>query len=184
MNQEITVIVGLGNPGPRFLFNRHNSGFLILDALARRYNAQWHEKNNYLYATIPFAYYTIMLVKPYTFMNNSGAVFSALKKQGIQKENILVVHDELELPFGTIVFKFDGSARGHNGLKSIIQVIGKDFLRLRFGIGRPQHKEDVQHYVLEDFPDIQLLQTTIDTAVDVILKYVEESFNSENCDNG
>ena len=182
MNQQIKAIVGLGNPGPRFFFTRHNSGFLVLDALAQRYNAQWRQRDNYLYTTISTNDHSIMLIKPQTFMNQSGDIFTALKKQNIRKENILIIHDELELPFGTIKVKFDGSAKGHNGLKSIIQAIGKDFLRLRFGIGRPQNKNDVPEYVLENFTDKHALTTTIDKAVNTLLNYLETSNAKGNSD--
>lgn len=95
----------------------------------------------------------ILLIKPQTFMNASGKVIPALLKQGIKAENILVVHDELEQPFGNLKMRVGGSARGHNGLKSIIAACGDQFARLRFGIGRPPLKEDVPNYVLEKFKE-------------------------------
>ena len=90
-----------------------------------------------------------------TFMNNSGQVLTALSKAGIKQENIMVVHDELELPFGVIKFKFDGSAKGHNGLKSIMAHGGSNFLRLRFGIDRPVDRQEVPDYVLAKFKETQ-----------------------------
>jgi PTH1 family peptidyl-tRNA hydrolase len=86
-------------------------------------------------------------------MNNSGMIVPFLQKKGIKAENILVVHDELELPFGAIKMKIGGSAKGHNGLKSLIEHCGPEFARLRFGIGRPEHRESVPDYVLEDFSE-------------------------------
>jgi PTH1 family peptidyl-tRNA hydrolase len=92
-----------------------------------------------------------------------------LLKKGIEPENILVVHDELEQPFGKLSFKVGGSARGHNGLRSIIEVCGQDFARLRFGIGRPENKEDVGNYVLQNFSeDQEEIDQLIDDAVDMI----------------
>jgi len=94
---------------------------------------------------------SLHVIKPQTFMNSSGRVLPFLLKKGIKGENILVVHDELEKPFGKLVIRFGGSPRGHNGLRSIQGMIGKDFWRLRFGIGRPEEKSQVGNYVLSPF---------------------------------
>lgn len=159
---KIKAIIGLGNPGLRYAYTRHNIGFRVIDELAKKYGAQWRKYPNMEYARMqldglnpdqfgPPQIQGVALVKPLTFMNNSGDVIPALKKEGIKPEEILVVHDELELPFGDIAFKFGGSAKGHNGLKSIIAAAGADFARLRIGIGRPQQKEEVPNYVLQSF---------------------------------
>lgn len=148
---EIKAIIGLGNPGKQYARNRHNIGFIILDALAEKHGAQWHTKPLMESASINRNGHQVLLIKPQTFMNSSGQVVPFLSKQGIKPENILVVHDELELPFGQIKTKQGGSAKGHNGLKSIIQVCGDLFYRLRFGIGRPEMREQVPAYVLQDF---------------------------------
>ena len=102
-------------------------------------------------------------------MNSSGKVIPSLLKQGIKAENLLVVHDELEKPFGKIEFRTGGSHRGHNGLRSIIEFCGADFMRLRFGIGRPESKEEVAQYVLSNFfePTAEL-EKMIDKAVTMI----------------
>jgi PTH1 family peptidyl-tRNA hydrolase len=106
-------------------------------------------------------------------MNNSGQVIPYLTKQGIKPENILVVHDELELPFGEIKIRAGGSAKGHNGLKSIIQAIGPEFHRLRFGIGRPENREEVPDYVLEPFAkDKSEVDKLIEKAVGAINDYI------------
>lgn len=149
--KQITTIIGLGNPGPRFNFTHHNAGFMIVDALADKYGGIWQEKDTMALASIMIGDKKIVLVKPLTFMNESGTIFSSLHKKGITNENIIVVHDELEKPFGSISFREGGSHRGHNGVRSIIENIGPDFLRLRFGIGRPEHKEQVHDYVLAPF---------------------------------
>lgn len=152
MNSTIKVIIGLGNPGQSFYYHRHSIGFRILDALAEKYHAHWQEKANMQLTQVPLGDRNVYLVKPQTYMNNSGDVLSFFTKKGIKAEDILVVHDELEIPFGKVALKQGGSARGHNGLKSIISAIGDNFFRLRVGIGRPEHKEDVPDYVLSNFP--------------------------------
>lgn len=151
----IKIIIGLGNPGNKYYRTRHNIGFLVLDALADKYNAAWQTKGNKETAEISLNGEKITLVKPQTFMNNSGQVLSSLLKQGVGIENVLVVHDELEKPFGTVEMKKGGSHKGHNGLKSIIALGGADFARIRCGIGRPERKEDVSEYVLSNFSEHQ-----------------------------
>lgn len=150
---KIKIIVGLGNPGRQFHFTRHNIGFLVLDALADKYNPSWHIKGDKEVADITVNGEKITLVKPQTFMNNSGKVVPALLKQGATTANMLVVHDELEKPFGFVELKVGGSHRGHNGLRSIMSICGSDFVRVRCGIGRPENKEDVADYVLSNFSE-------------------------------
>ncbi len=146
------AIIGLGNPEPRFMRTRHNIGFQIIDELARSHGASWQQKPKYEAASITLDDTQVLLIKPLTYMNNSGDVVPFLKKNGIKPEETLVLHDELELPFGKIALKVGGSAKGHNGLKSLIQAFGTDaFARLRFGIGRPAEKEAVPSYVLSSF---------------------------------
>jgi PTH1 family peptidyl-tRNA hydrolase len=145
------AIIGLGNPGRAYVRNRHNIGFRVLHALAATYGGVWHVRGNMEYAEISMGENTVLLIKPQTFMNDSGAVIPILFKKGIKADDILVVHDELEKPFGYIGIKVGGSAKGHNGLRSIMQHTGADFARLRFGIGRPEHKPDVGTYVLSNF---------------------------------
>lgn len=148
---KISALIGLGNPGPKFVFTRHNIGFRVLDALAEKHHASWHTKGNAEVAQIALNDRTILLVKPVTFMNSSGQVLPHLAKQGIKKENIVVVHDELELPFGKLKVRTGGSAKGHNGLRSIIENIGPEFMRLSVGIDRPLNREEVPDYVLTRF---------------------------------
>lgn len=153
LTHPIRAIIGLGNPGPKYARNRHNIGFMILDELAEQLGASWQSKNNFEQALIEINGKSILLIKPQTFMNDSGKVLPFLTKQGIYEDAILVVHDELELPFGQIKMKVGGSAKGHNGLKSIIAHIGPEFARLRVGIGRPDNREDVPDYVLQNFSE-------------------------------
>ena len=152
---SLRAIIGLGNPGPKFYHHRHNIGFRIIDELAQRCHAQWKERDIMQTASITINDQPIILIKPLTFMNDSGKVIPFLTKQGITADQILVIHDELELPFSRIKLKHSGSARGHNGLRSIIDAIGSDFYRLRFGIERPEKKELVPHYVLQNFSEPQ-----------------------------
>jgi peptidyl-tRNA hydrolase, PTH1 family len=150
---DIKAIIGLGNPGPNYYYTRHSIGFRILDELAKEYGLSWQSKENQEIATLIKDGKKIIFIKPQTFMNSSGKVIPGLLKQGIKAENILVVHDELEQPFGNVRIKVGGSAHGHNGLKSIIAACGDQFARLQFGIGRPTFKEDVPKYVLEKFKE-------------------------------
>lgn len=163
------AIIGLGNPEPRFMRTRHNIGFSIIDALAEAHGASWQARKNYEHASITCGDTHVLLIKPQTYMNNSGDVVPALKKEGIKPESTLVVHDELELAFGKIALKVGGSAKGHNGLKSLIQAFGTDaFARLRFGIGRPEHKEQVPFYVLQTFENPAEVAPLIQDAVALI----------------
>ncbi len=176
---DIKAIIGLGNPGATYRNTRHNIGFQVLDKLADRYNAVFKDKENFQIAEIYIETITenlnnlqkILLIKPQTFMNNSGQVMRYLKNQNIKTSQILVIHDELELNFGKIAFKFSGSSKGHNGLKSIMANAGPDFWRLRFGISRPEDRSQVSDYVLQNFNKDQAgeLDNLIDQAINLIL---------------
>jgi len=166
---DIKAIIGLGNPGPKYYYNRHNIGFQIVDKLAERFGGVWEVKQKMEITTININGKNVFLLKPQTFMNLSGEVIPFLQKKGIKAEHILVVHDELEFPFGKIKIREGGSARGHNGLRSIIQFCGKDFVRLRFGIGRPSIKAMVGDYVLQNFSEPpEDVERLIDEAADLI----------------
>lgn len=147
------AIIGLGNPGAQYARTRHNIGFMVLDALAHKYNGIWQIKVDAEITKITINGALVLLIKPQTYMNDSGRVIPMLKKQGITVGDTLVVHDELEKPFGKIAIRVGGSARGHNGLKSLIAAWGEGFGRLRFGISRPTEKEKVGQYVLENFKE-------------------------------
>ncbi len=150
---SILAIVGLGNPGPRFAKTRHNIGFIVLDALAHQYDAIFTSQGNVDSTQIRLGNQPLWLIKPRTFMNDSGKIAAFLQKKSIKAQHLLVIHDELELPFGTLKLKTGGSAKGHNGLRSIMSSIGPDFHRLRIGIGRPEQKEAVPDYVLAPFTE-------------------------------
>lgn len=173
ISKNIKAIVGLGNPGPKYAFTPHNIGFLILDHIAQTAQATWTEKQNMLQATIQINGQDILLVKPQTFMNNSGEVLKYLHKQGIKQENILIVHDEIDFPFGKISVKDGGSARGHNGLRSFIAHGSENFLRLRCGVGRPDSPADVGTFVTDKFKESNdQVQTLIDKAIAIMQKNI------------
>ena len=168
---RIRAIVGLGNPGLRFVFTRHNIGFRIVEALAKAQDAKWRSVANMETADVAFDGSSAQLIKPQTFMNSSGEIYPYLQKDGVKPENMLVVHDELELPFGKIALKMGGSHKGHNGLRSLIQYAGPDFPRLRVGIGRPSDKAEVPDYVLAKFTEpASEVDLVIAQAVDLIVE--------------
>jgi len=175
LSSPIKAIIGLGNPGNRYYNTHHSIGFQVVDKLARVYNATWTKKEIMERTEIIVDNRRIFLIKPLTYMNDSGKVIPFLLKKGIKPDEILVVHDELEFPFGKTKIKFGGSARGHNGLRSIINVCGKDFARCAFGIGRPEKREEVGDYVLQPFqqstPEVQ---EEIDKAVNLIETILKE----------
>jgi PTH1 family peptidyl-tRNA hydrolase len=147
----IKACIGLGNPGSSYYKQRHSIGFRVIDELACHYQVDWKLKDKSLYAEVNSL--GMLLIKPQTFMNSSGEVMPFLQKKGIRPFEILVIHDELEKPFGFVGFSFGASHKGHNGLKSIIAKVGPDFWRLKVGIGRPLQKESVPDYVLQPFSE-------------------------------
>jgi len=153
----IKLFVGLGNPGPDYEATRHNAGFWWIDALARELKATLVPERSYhgLVARTTVHGQSVWLLQPQTFMNLSGkSVASLARFFKIQPEEILVVHDELDIPPGQVKLKRGGSHAGHNGLRDIDAHVGKDYRRVRIGIGHPGHKDLVLHWVLRDFePD-------------------------------
>lgn len=147
------MIVGLGNPGADYLLNRHNVGFTAIDALAENNRATaWQKKFKGHVASLVLADTTALLLKPTTYMNLSGeAVGEALRYYKLTPEDVIVLHDDIDLEAGQIKVKQGGGDGGHNGLKSIDAHIGKDYWRVRIGVGRPEHKSEVTDYVLGNF---------------------------------
>ncbi len=147
------LIAGLGNIGPEYKNTRHNIGFQILDALAEASNISFNDKRYGFVAEYKFKARTFILLKPSTYMNLSGrAVNYWLQKEKIELKNLLVLTDDLALPFGTLRVRAKGGAGGHNGLESINQVLGRnDYARLRFGIGDDFHKGYQVDYVLGEW---------------------------------
>ncbi|MBI2353301.1 aminoacyl-tRNA hydrolase [Candidatus Dependentiae bacterium] len=177
--KELKAIVGLGNPGPRFYFTPHNIGFLAVDKLCEQYQGLWQEKKDMLISTIFIDSQKILLIKPQTFMNNSGKIFDYLLKLGIKAENLLVVHDEIDFPFGKINFKMGGSARGHNGLRSLIAHGSDQFLRLRIGVGRPALPEQVKDFVTAPFQETRqevevLVTSSVSKIIDLFVGHLND----------
>ncbi len=145
-------IVGLGNPGSKYELTRHNVGFLVVDELAKQIGAEFRSKRS-LEAEIAegqLGNERVLLVKPHTFMNASGrTVADVLKKYPVSNQDLLIVYDDADLPFGDIRFKAGGTSAGHRGMESIIETLGRavSVSRVRFGIGRPHHPD----IPLEDF---------------------------------
>jgi len=153
LSGSIKLIVGLGNPGQKYEKTRHNAGFWFLDELAREAGASFHSEQKFQgeVAKVSLRGHSVFLLKPSTFMNLSGQSVGALARfYQIEPENILVVHDELDLPCGSAKLKRGGGHGGHNGLRDIINHIGKEFLRLRIGIDHPGNAREVVAYVLKD----------------------------------
>jgi peptidyl-tRNA hydrolase, PTH1 family len=164
------LIVGLGNPGAKYARHRHNVGFMAADAIHRRHGfAPWRKRFQGEVAEGSLAGVKCLLIKPQTFMNRSGqAVGEAAGFFKLAPEDILVIHDEVDLPPGKIRMKTGGGVAGHNGLKSIGAAIGSDFRRLRIGVGHPGAKERVPGYVLHDFAkaDADWLEPLLDAMAD------------------
>ncbi len=150
-NDSIQIIVGLGNPGSRYEDTRHNAGFWFVDFLARRYGAAFKEDRRFQgeLSRIQVEGREVRLLKPTTFMNRSGnSIRSLAAYLKVPPEAIMVVHDDLDLPVGTVRLKRGGGAGGHNGLKDVVAHLGREFFRLRIGVGHPGHQNEVIDYVL------------------------------------
>lgn len=174
-----TLVVGLGNPGPRYAGNRHNAGFMVADELARRVGGKFkaHRGRADLIET-HLAGQRVMLAKPKTYMNLSGGPVASLRDFfKLPPEQIVVVYDELDIPFSAVRLKLGGGDNGHNGLKSITQSIGsRDYYRVRFGIGRPPGRQDPADYVLSDFSPYERreLPFHLDRAADAVEALLSE----------
>lgn len=147
------LFVGLGNPGAKYQYNRHNIGFMAVDEIARRHGfAPWRRRFQGEIAEATLERQRVILLKPLTFMNDSGrAVQEAASFFKVMPGEISVFHDEIELPVVKVRVKLGGGNAGHNGLRSISECIGNDYRRVRMGVGRPAFKTQVHGYVLGDF---------------------------------
>ncbi|MFD1545537.1 aminoacyl-tRNA hydrolase [Nonomuraea guangzhouensis] len=168
------LIVGLGNPGSEYAGNRHNAGFMVLDELAARAGGRFkaHRSRSEVLESS-----RAVLAKPLTYMNLSGGPVKALSDfYKLAPDRLIVVHDELDVPYGALRAKLGGGDNGHNGLKSITKVLGtRDYLRVRFGIGRPPGRMDPAAYVLKDFATAERkdLAFLVDRAADVVESLME-----------
>jgi len=151
---EPVLVVGLGNPGPRYAGNRHNVGFLVVDELAARVGGKFKaHKGGAEVLECRLAGRRTVLAKPRSFMNVSGGpVVASARFYKVDAADLVVIHDELDLPYGSVRLKLGGGENGHNGLRSISKSLGtRDYLRVRFGIGRPPGRMDPADFVLRDF---------------------------------
>ena len=167
------LIVGLGNPGKKYEGTRHNAGFIALEALAEKLNVKVNRVKFKAYVgEASLEGRRVLLMMPQTFMNLSGqCVQPLLAWHKIRPDQLVVVHDELDIPAGELRFKKGGGNAGHNGLKSITQLLGTpDFYRLRIGIGRPPQKGDVINWVLgrPDSEDAEKIRAAIHKALDIL----------------
>jgi PTH1 family peptidyl-tRNA hydrolase len=183
------IIVGLGNPGKRYERTRHNAGFMATDELARRLQIViTREKAHCLIGTGSIDSGTVILAKPQTYMNESGRAVAALLRESYASTgDLLVIHDELDLPLGTVRVKAGGGHGGHNGLRSLIAELGSpDFVRVRIGIGRPDPGVDPADYVLSPFlPEergtaAETAVTAADTVKTIISQGVTKAMNMLN----
>ncbi|WP_194826687.1 aminoacyl-tRNA hydrolase [Nocardia sp. XZ_19_231] len=168
------LVVGLGNPGPEYERTRHNVGFLVADVLAERIGGRFavHKKSGADLLQARLDGRQILLAKPRTYMNLSGRPVAALAKFfSVPVDQVIVVHDELDLPFGTLKLKQGGGEGGHNGLRSISQALTtKEYLRTRIGIGRPPGRQDPADYVLKPFaaPERKEVPVIVELAADAV----------------
>ncbi|WP_147111486.1 aminoacyl-tRNA hydrolase [Tateyamaria sp. syn59] len=148
------LIVGLGNPGPKYARNRHNIGFMVLDRIASDHGFPvWKSKHQGSVSEGRFGSTRAILLKPETYMNKSGdSVGAAMRFHKLEPKDVIVLHDEIDLAPGKVRWKVGGGHAGHNGLRSIHAHIGADYARVRLGVGHPGHKDAVPGYVLRDFP--------------------------------
>lgn len=177
------LIVGLGNPDREFRGNRHNVGFMVLDQLAARLGATFSKiKMNALMTAVRHGDERLILIKPQTFMNLSGqAVSSFVRFYKLPLENLLVVYDDVDLPFESLRLKPNGGDAGQKGVRSIIKNLGtKEFPRLRVGIGRPPGRMPVSAYVLQDFSksEKELLPFVLDQGASAALHFIDHGLDS------
>ncbi|MFG3553266.1 aminoacyl-tRNA hydrolase [Micromonospora sp. NPDC047557] len=183
------LVVGLGNPGREYAGNRHNVGFMVADLLAGRLGARFGRHKRAVAEVaegrLGFGGPKLVLVKPLTYMNLSGGPVAALSQfYKVPPARVIAVHDELDIDFGQVRIKFGGGEGGHNGLRSMSKSLGtKDYVRVRFGVGRPPGRQDPADYVLSDFgaAERKELDFLVDRAADVvesvIVKGVEPTQN-------
>jgi PTH1 family peptidyl-tRNA hydrolase len=164
------LFVGLGNPGAQYAFNRHNVGFMAVDAIAAAHDfLAWRHRFSSLVTEGRLGREKVLLLKPQTFMNDSGrAAGEAMRFYKLDESNVVVFHDELDLAPGKVRVKIGGGVAGHNGLKSLTAHIGNDYTRVRIGIGHPGHREKVVGYVMHDFakPDYDWLEPLLGAIAD------------------
>ena len=184
------LLVGLGNPGPNSENNRHNIGFKIIDAINTHFKlSKQKPKFKGLLTTGNIESKKVYAIKPLTFMNNSGtAIKELIDYFKIDSKNVIVFHDDLDIDFGKVKAKVGGTSAGHNGIKSIDKFIGKDYSRVRIGIGKPKGSINTADYVLQNFDEeeklreitesiVKLIPTLIDKKIDLFSSKVNQNLN-------
>ena len=181
--EQTFLLVGLGNPGREYKDTRHNFGFMLIDRITVRLNARGMKvQSKAIVTTAMHEDYKLILAKPQTFMNLSGqSVQGLLHFYKIPLENLIVAHDDLDLPYGTIRIRPTGGPGGQRGMANTIELLGtKDFPRLRLGIGRPPGRMDAKDYVLQNFSkdELKLLPELLTRASDAALEFVKNGLNA------
>jgi PTH1 family peptidyl-tRNA hydrolase len=184
---DLWLVVGLGNPGPKYAGNRHNVGFFVLDLLAERVGARFKaHKGRADVVEGRLAGQRVILAKPSSYMNESGGPVASLRDfYKVPIERIVVVHDELDVPFASLKLKRGGGDNGHNGLRSLTKSLGsKEYLRVRFGVGRPPGRQDPADFVLKDFSSAErkelpfLVDRTADAVEALLTSTLEAAQNT------
>lgn len=173
------LFVGLGNPGLQYTNTRHNIGFKVIDKLVDGFGARDISKTSFHGKLFRSA--NTLFLKPTTFMNLSGKSVLPVKQFfKVELENVIVIHDDIDLPFGAVRFKRGGGHGGHNGLKSLDTSITKGYLRVRVGVGKPEHKSQIADYVLHDFADdeMQKLPQLIEHVTKACKMLVDDELNT------
>ena len=180
------LLVGLGNPGARYVGTRHNVGFMAVQAIAKRHGiGPWRRRFQGVACEGTLGGARVLLLLPGTYMNESGrAVAEAAHFYKLPLADITVFHDEIELPPGKVRVKVGGGIAGHNGLRSISEHIGNDYRRVRIGVGHPGHKDLVEHYVLSDFAKseqrwVEALTDILADNVDFLVRGEDASFQNK-----
>jgi PTH1 family peptidyl-tRNA hydrolase len=180
------LLVGLGNPGARYIGNRHNIGFMALQAIAKRHGVgPWRRRFQGVACEGPIGGERALLLLPGTFMNESGrAVGEAAQFYKLAPDAVTVFHDEIELPPGKVRVKIGGGIAGHNGLRSISEHIGNDYRRVRIGVGHPGHKDLVERHVLSDFaksewPWVEALADIVAANAELLVRGDDASFQNK-----
>ena len=177
------IIVGLGNPGKKYEATRHNIGFWVIDELARRWNgANFKDERKALVSDVTIRGQRALLVKPQTFMNASGQAVRALMDfYKLDTDDLIVAHDDIDIPLGTLRMRKTGGAGGQNGVKDIINHVGtRDFKRVRCGVSRPPGRMDPASYVLKPFAgdDVITAQNIVDKAADAIETWLKDDIDT------
>jgi PTH1 family peptidyl-tRNA hydrolase len=183
MADEVHLVVGLGNPGPAYAGNRHNVGAIVTDLLGERMGGRFKShKGRADVVEGRLGGHRLIVAKPRSYMNSSGGPVAGLMQfYKVPLDRVIVVHDELDLPYGTVRLKLGGGDNGHNGLRSITRSVGgRDYLRVRFGIGRPPGRQDPADFVLRDFSGAERkeLDFHVDLAADAVAALVADGLEA------